>query len=246
METPTGRLYCTGDLGRWTHTGELQILGRFDGQVKLRGQRVELGEIEHRLAAYPGVRQAVAGSGDRERWNANSVGFRLPSFRERPNPRRLPGTIICPQHCLRTCARGGIRGAGHPGKYCRQGGSGGIVARGFRAGFSPAMDTQQPAAAHLPRDGMEQNIAQVWAEYLGCGVVAREDNFFDLGGDSLRAIAVVNHLRRTLQCTVNDLYEHPRLADFAGACRQRPEHLRALIQSAARHWRGLPARVYRL
>jgi thioester reductase-like protein len=89
-----------------------------------------------------------------------------------------------------------------------------------------------------PREGLEQRIAQVWAEHLECRFIARADNFFDLGGDSLRAISVVNQLRRTLQCTVNDLYEHPRLADFAGACRPRPEHLRALIQSARRHWDG--------
>ena len=93
---------------------------------------------------------------------------------------------------------------------------------------------EQKTRRHQPREGLEQHIAQVWAEHLACTAsVAREDNFFDLGGNSLRAIAVVNQLRRTLQCTVNDLYEHPRLADFAGVCRQRPEHLRALIQSAA-------------
>jgi thioester reductase-like protein len=88
-----------------------------------------------------------------------------------------------------------------------------------------------------PRDGMEARVAQVWAEHLGYRSIARGDNFFDLGGDSLRAIAVVNQLRRTVHCTVNDLYEHPRLVDFAGICQQRPEHLRALLRSAARHWR---------
>jgi thioester reductase-like protein len=85
---------------------------------------------------------------------------------------------------------------------------------------------------------MEQRIAQVWADCLKCQSIAREDNFFDLGGDSLRAISAANQLRRTVHCTINDLYEHPRLADFAGACRPRPEHLRTLIQSAARHWQG--------
>ena len=59
VETAGERRYRTGDLGRWLPSGELQILGRSDSQVKLRGQRVELGEIEHRLSAYPGVQQAV-------------------------------------------------------------------------------------------------------------------------------------------------------------------------------------------
>lgn len=53
------RCYRTGDLGRWLRSGELEILGRRDSQVKLRGQRVELGEIEYRLASYPGVKHSV-------------------------------------------------------------------------------------------------------------------------------------------------------------------------------------------
>jgi thioester reductase-like protein len=87
-----------------------------------------------------------------------------------------------------------------------------------------------------PREGLEQRIAQLWAEHLKHSAIRREDNFFDLGGNSLRAIAVVNHLRRTFQCTINDLYEHPRLDDFARVCQPRPQHLRTMIQSAARHW----------
>ena len=60
VTTASGRLYRTGDAGRWTSTGELRILGRSDGQVKLRGQRVELGEIEHLLGDHPDARQSAA------------------------------------------------------------------------------------------------------------------------------------------------------------------------------------------
>lgn len=94
------------------------------------------------------------------------------------------------------------------------------------------------ATGGQPRDGTEKRIAQIWAECLKRPSIAREDNFFDLGGDSLRAISVVNRLRRSFHCAINDLYEHPRLADFAAVCRPRPEHLRTLIQSAARHWQS--------
>jgi thioester reductase-like protein len=109
--------------------------------------------------------------------------------------------------------------------------------RAAAAHFATANGHRQAAQPH---DGVERHIAEVWAQQLRLESrgLAREDNFFDLGGDSLRAIAVVNQLRRTLQCTVNDLYEHPRLADFAATCRHRPEHLRKLIQSAAAHWQG--------
>lgn len=241
VETSAGRQYCTGDLGRWTHTGELEVLGRVDGQVKLRGQRVELGEIEHRLGSHVGVQQAVAAvktSGDAQTLLAfaclhagadeptqaawqDYLSAALPSF-------MVPSAVIrvaaIPMTIAGKVDRAALLRAPSESNLWEAGGD--------------------PRAAP-PREGLEQRIAEVWAEYLECQSIGREDSFFDLGGDSLRAIAVVNQLRRTLECTVNDLYEHPRLAEFAGICRQRPEHLRGLIQSARRHWdnyrRELPA-----
>ena len=236
VDSPAGRLYCTGDLGRWTHTGELELLGRSDGQVKLRGHRVELGEIEHRLGAHPGVRQAVAAIGTasagaqtlwafvcmdsgaaeptQEAWQ-DHLSATLPSY-------MLPSAVIRVPAIPVTTAGKVDRAALL--RVASQW-SAGLAASGGRQGTPP-------------REGLEQHITQLWAEHLECPVIRREDNFFELGGNSLRAIAVVNHLRRTVECTVNDLYEHPRLVDFAGVCRQRPEHLRALIQSARRHWDG--------
>jgi amino acid adenylation domain-containing protein/thioester reductase-like protein len=226
VETPAGRLYCTGDLGRWTNSGELEILGRSDGQVKLRGQRVELGEVEHRLAAYPGVRQAVAvveaqtlsafvclDSGAAEptqkAWH-EYLSRGLPSY-------MLPSAVLrVPDIPVNTSGK---------------------VDRTALLRLISEQKTNS-AAGTEPREGTEQRIAEVWKEHLECLSIAREDNFFDLGGDSLRVISVVNQLRRTFDCTVNDLYEHPRLADFADVCKPRPEHLRTLIQSAARHWRA--------
>ena len=217
-------------MGRWTHSGELEILGRADGQVKLRGQRVELGEIEHRLGTHPGVLQGVAvvetqaggaqtlwafvclhsGTGEptQAAWH-DYLSATLPSY-------MLPSAVLRVPAIPVTTA--------------------GKVDRAALLRVVSERDGSNLGRTQ-PRDGLERSIAEVWAERLECRFVAREDNFFDLGGNSLRAISVVSQLRRTLQCTINDLYEHPRLADFAGACRQRPEHLRTLIQSAARHWR---------
>ena len=81
-------------------------------------------------------------------------------------------------------------------------------------------------------------MAEVWAKELGCRSVGREDSFFELGGDSLRVISVINQLRRTFRCSVNNLYEHPRLWEFAATCRHRPDHLRSQLRSAARSWQG--------
>ena len=231
VETAAGRLYSTGDLGRWTRAGDLQILGRLDGQVKLRGQRVELGEIEHRLGAHPGVRQGVAAvetqaDGTQTLWAFVCLQPGAAEPTQAAWHDFLSGTL--PSYMLPAAVIGvPAIPVNIAGKVDRA-----ALLRTVSERRANDLDRTQP------RDGMERLIAQVWAEHLACGFVAREDSFFDLGGNSLRAIAVVSRLRRTIHCTINDLYEQPRLADFAGACRPRPEHLRTLIQSAARHWQS--------
>ena len=234
VETPAGRFYRTGDSGRWTHEGELRVLGRSDGQVKLRGQRVELGEIEHQLGGHPGVRQAVAAVESRADGTQNLWAFVcLHSGAEEPTQAawhdHLSATL--PSYMLPSAVLSvPVIPVGLTGKADR--------AALLRAAAGQTLNGGGQGAQ--PHDGVERHIAEVWVEHLQLASrrLAREDNFFDLGGDSLRAIAVVNQLRRTLECKINDLYEHPRLADFAGTCRHRPEHLRTLIQSAAGHWRN--------
>jgi len=69
---------------------------------------------------------------------------------------------------------------------------------------------------------MEQRIAQVWAECLKRRSIAREDNFFDIGATACGPLQWSISFGATFHCDINDLYEHPRLADFAGVCRPRP------------------------
>jgi thioester reductase-like protein len=236
VETADGRLYCTGDLGRWTHTGELQVLGRSDGQVKLRGHRVELGEIEHRLGAHPDVQQGVAivepqADGTQTLWAFVCLHSGVAEPTQAAWHDHLAATL--PSYMLPLAV---IRVPAIP-----------VTTAGKvdRAELLRLVSERETSLAEAdggerqrtqPRDNTERRIAQVWAEHLKCRSITRADNFFDLGGDSLRAISVVNQLRRTFHCTINDLYEHPLLADFASVCRPRPEHLRTLIQSASRHW----------
>jgi len=234
VETASGCLYHTGDLGRWTPAGNLQILGRSDSQVKLRGQRIELGEIEHLLNAHPGVSQSVVLVGmqtddsqslwafvclkpatdepNQETWHSY-LEAKLPSY-------MLPSAIVIVTAIPVT-----------PGGKIDRTALLSLV--NSRNALADSVSQRTP-----PGSEIEQRIAQVWSEHLERGFIAREDNFFDLGGNSLKAIAVVNHLRRTFRCAIADLYEHPRLADFAAVCQYRPEHLHTLIQSAKDHWRS--------
>lgn len=228
------RRYRTGDLGRWLRSGELQILGRADSQVKLRGQRVELGEIEHRLASRPGVGQAVAvveTLADSSQRLCSFVvvddGAEMPSSREWVSwlSATLPSYMI-PASIVRIPALP----LTPAGKVDRQ------ALLDLHAEMALSLDegitdTSTLSQRTPPQTAIEKRIAAVWSEHLKKPLVAREESFFDLGGDSLRAIAVINRLGREFACTVNNLYEHPVLSEFALLCNPRPEHLRQHLQS---------------
>ncbi|EAT58876.1 non-ribosomal peptide synthetase [Chlorobium ferrooxidans] len=227
------RRYRTGDLGRWLRSGELQILGRADSQVKLRGQRVELGEIEHRLASRPGIQQAVAVVETLADSTQRLCSFvvvdeqaEMPSSREWLSwlSATLPSYMI-PASIVRIAALP----LTPAGKVDRQ------ALLDLQAEMALSLDegitdTTTLSQRTPPQSATEKRIAEVWSELLRKPLVAREESFFELGGDSLRAIAVINRLGREFECTVNNLYEHPVLSDFALLCRPRPDHLRQHLQ----------------
>ncbi|NUB31752.1 non-ribosomal peptide synthetase [Azospirillum brasilense] len=240
VETPKGRRYRTGDLGRWLPNGELFVLGRSDSQVKLRGQRVELGEIEHRLEAHPGVQQAVAlvdtppggtqtlwafvslapdaAEPTQAAWAAHAAAA-LPTY-------MVPAAVIRVPAIPVTVA----------GKVDRK------ALLQALADHAPSEGTASGAYTP-PRNAVEQRVAELWAEQLQRPVPGREAGFFELGGDSLRAIAVVNRLRREFACRINDLYEAPVLADFALRLRPQPDHLHRVIDAVRAHWRDYLANL---
>ena len=239
VETADGRRYRTGDLGRWLRSGELQFLGRLDTQVKLRGQRVELGEIEHRLAAYPGVKQAVAAvetRADQSQMLLSFVTFDLqtvaPTQEEWASflSETLPSYMI-PSAILKVATIPLTTS----GKVDRQA----LLDRmEIDAGFiaTALSEAEGRALRTPPQNAIEKRISEVWAELLGRPFVAREDHFFELGGNSLKAIAVIGRLRREFECCVNDLYERPVLADFACVCHPRPDHLRVSVDALCSAW----------
>ncbi|MBB3264822.1 amino acid adenylation domain-containing protein/thioester reductase-like protein [Azospirillum sp. OGB3] len=238
VETAKGRRYRTGDLGRWLPNGELLVLGRSDSQVKLRGQRVELGEVEHRLESYPGVQQAVAlvdtppggtqtlwafvslapdaAEPTQAAWAAHAAAA-LPTY-------MVPAAVIRVPAIPVTVA----------GKVDRK------ALLQALADHAPSEGTASGAYTP-PRNAVEQRVAELWAEQLQRPVPGREAGFFELGGDSLRAIAVVNRLRREFACKINDLYEAPVLADFALRLRPQPDHLHRVIAAVRSHWRDYQA-----
>ena len=232
VELSGERRYKTGDLGRWLRTGELQILGRKDTQVKLHGQRVELGEIEYHLAACPGVLQAVAvveilpdhtqvlrsfvtldpqtETPTRTEWSTCLSGS-LPSYMIPVTISRIPAIPLTPA-----------------GKVDRQALLN-SVAKADECAIGTMPETKSHKPQTQPQNTIEKRVSEVWAEQLRHPIITREDNFFEIGGDSLRAIAVINRLHREFECQVNNLYEHPVLSSFALYCHPRPDHLRSII-----------------
>nr|WP_245600834.1 non-ribosomal peptide synthetase [Streptomyces sulphureus] len=223
---PGGRMYRTGDLVRRLPGGELQFVGRADGQVNVRGFRVETGEVEAALAAHTGVRRAAAavreapGGGRLAAWVVPETGaapsaVSLRSFAAS----RLPGYMV-PSHLalvdeLPLTAHGKTDFAALP---------------------EPA--PAGPATGEAPRTPQEELVCALFAECLGAEHVGRDADFFALGGHSLLATRIVDRVRAAFgaELPVRALFEDPTPAGLArrltGAARGRPV-LRALHERPA-------------
>ncbi|MFC5290093.1 amino acid adenylation domain-containing protein [Actinokineospora guangxiensis] len=200
------RAYRSGDLARWTQDGELEFLGRADDQVKVRGHRVELGEVEHHLAAVPGVRAAVAavrdpGTGgvlaayvvpeagaDR---GALPAAVRAHCAAALPDY-LVPGTVI-------TLDRLPLRGNGKVDRAA-------LPAPGGPAG-----------SAMAPRTPTEAHLAALLSELLAVPEIGVEDDLQDLGLHSLIATRVVSAVRSRWRVSLplRTLFESPTVASLA-------------------------------
>jgi non-ribosomal peptide synthetase component F len=198
-------MYRTGDLCRWLADGTLEYLGRTDFQVKVRGFRVEPGEIEARLASHPGVREAVVlalddGAGGK-RLVAYFVGEALESEALRAHlSAHLPEYMV-PAAFVRLEAFPVTPN----GKLDR------------RALPAPADEAYARRGYEAPVGETEQALAGIWSAVLGMERVGRGDNFFELGGHSLLAVQVISRVRQVLEVEVplRAVFERPRLSELA-------------------------------
>ncbi len=201
------RLYRTGDLGRWRGDGELEYLGRVDGEVKVRGMRIDLGEIESVLAAHAGVGQAVV-EREEEAAETRLVAYLVKGDGELPTGRELRRHLRTrlPEHMV-------------PSRYVVLKefpllSSGKVNRRGLRAVAGTTLSEQGMAA---PRTEKETALAEIWKELLKVNEVGVEQNFFELGGHSLLALQVVARMRRRfgLEMAVRTVFEAPTIAGLA-------------------------------
>ncbi|HLL45660.1 MAG TPA: amino acid adenylation domain-containing protein, partial [Longimicrobiaceae bacterium] len=202
------RLYRTGDRARWLASGELEFLGRLDHQVKVRGFRIEPGEIESALLAHPAVRECVVVAREDEPGDARLVAYvgvgeaaGAPDAAELR--RHLRGSL--PEHLVPALFVALPELPKTPnGKADR--------------GALPAPEAGGAAAEHVaPRGETEETVAAIWSELLRAGEVGARDNFFERGGHSLLATQVVARIRDRLgvELPLRAVFEAPTVAELA-------------------------------
>jgi amino acid adenylation domain-containing protein/non-ribosomal peptide synthase protein (TIGR01720 family) len=206
---PGARMYKSGDLARCLPDGDLEFLGRVDGQVKIRGHRIELSEIETALGLHPNVRHGVVVARELGPGHNRLVAYVVAHHPPAPSAQelrrylhgRLPDYMVpaffvfLPQLPLTA-----------NGKADRQALPAPEMAR-------PELDREFVP----PRNAAEQRIAEIWAELLQIGQVGVHDGFFDLGGNSLLATQAAARIAAAFQTDVplRALFEEPTVAALA-------------------------------
>jgi amino acid adenylation domain-containing protein len=212
---PGSRMYRTGDHTRFAGDGGLEYLGRVDVQVKVRGVRIEPGEVEAALRAHPRIREAAVDvrSGSLAAWLVAEDTDDPPSstdlrvfLRERLPEAMVPSAFVWVDALPRTAG----------GKLDR------------RALPAPITDSDDAAAYVAPRTPLEETIAAVWREVLGVPRVGVHDDFFALGGNSLVALRLIARIRQAAgaEVPVAALLQGPTVDQLARAVADRQSGVR--------------------
>ena len=204
---PGERLYRTGDVARYLPDGNIEFLGRVDHQVKVRGFRVELGEIETALARHPAVREAVVIAHADASENKRLVAYLVAG---EPRPTASEWRAYLKEHLpeymvpsafmlldkLPLNANGKLdRRSLPPPEWARP-----DTSRGFAA----------------PRNHVEETLANIWAGVLGVEKIGVHDNFFELGGDSILSLQIVARANRSgFRLKPHQMFQHQTIAELA-------------------------------
>jgi acyl carrier protein len=189
---PGSRMYRTGDVVRWTADGELTFVGRADDQIKIRGFRVEPGEIETVLARNPKVGEVVVIAREDEPGYRQLVAYVVPAAGEAPSTGELRAFLArsLPDYLV-------------PSAFVTLDelplSPNGKLDRGA---LPEPTGVELPAEYVPPRTDTERALAEIWAEVLRVARVGVEDNFFALGGDSVRSLHVTSRTKAAFDITL--------------------------------------------
>jgi len=200
------RLYKTGDLASWTADGNITYLGRKDEQVKIRGHRVELGEIESVLQECASVRQAAVLTKDSKEGSKQLVAYVVPAdefdkeeligFLQSRLPEYMVPALWIELESIPLTINGKIDRKALP---------------------DPDVSAQLIKQYVAPKNDLEKALAGIWQDVLEVDQVGVEDDFFDLGGHSLLAIRLISAIRKAskVEMEISDIFNYPTIALMA-------------------------------
>ncbi|MCP4117660.1 MAG: amino acid adenylation domain-containing protein [Desulfobacteraceae bacterium] len=205
---PGGRIYLTGDYGRWLKDGVIEFFGRMDQQVKIRGYRVELAEIEQTLLKHPAIGDALVIAEKLQSFGRELVAYvvgegaltasRLRAFLGELLPEYMVPAYFVDLPEIPLTPNGKIDRKALPNP---------LESDAVPAGES---EREPPGTRH------EKDLAAVWESILGVRDISIRDNFFTLGGDSIKAVLICARLLKTgLKARVRDIFEAPTIAQLA-------------------------------
>nr|WP_225955270.1 non-ribosomal peptide synthetase [Kibdelosporangium phytohabitans] len=206
--TPGSRLYRTGDLARWQAHGDLEFLGRIDNQVKIRGHRVEPGEIESVLEQHPDVKQAFV------------------TVARGPKGDFLAAYVVSPVHIdmaeLRRHAAAVLPGYLVPSSFLVLDHLPRTTHGKTDTSALPAPQPGQATGTSRPLDETERAVAALWTEVLGVDDIGPDDDFFALGGHSMLGFQLVTRIGDELaaRLPLTEFYQEPTIRAVAARIRQ--------------------------
>jgi len=211
---PGERLYRTGDLARWLPDGTLECLGRIDTQVKIRGYRIELGEVETVLAQHEAVRQCVAVAYEETPGNKLLVAY----FTAKDGPAPVISDLRA--HLKKTLPDYMVPSVFVPIDKLPLTPNGKIDRKALPPPREKHIESSEEFV--LPRDLVEQTLANIWSKLLNVTRVGPHDNFFELGGHSLGAVSMLSEVKKLTGRTVPlaALIEAPTIAALAERLRK--------------------------
>ncbi|GIO01643.1 non-ribosomal peptide synthetase [Brevibacillus halotolerans] len=207
---PGKRMYKTGDLAKWLPNGDMEYGGRKDQQVKIRGHRIELGEIESQLLEMEKIQDAAVISRP-DRYGQSTLyayvvlkdGFTIKQTREaliQALPSFMIPAYFVSLECIPLTSNGKVNRQALP---------------------EPNGDNHSGVEYTAPRNPVEEALSSVWQEILGVNRIGIADNFFQLGGDSIKALQVCSHMRKLgYELSVKSLLQHPSIAEVSSFVRK--------------------------
>jgi bacitracin synthase 3 len=221
----SARIYKTGDLVRWLADGNIEFIGRIDHQVKIRGFRIELGEIESRLLNHDQIKEAVVlvrEDGDADKYICAYIvpagqtqgaldAAELREYLSKDLPDYMIPSSVVPLEKIPLTPNGKIDRARLP---------------------EPQIKAEEKYTA--PRDEIEKGLEALWAEILGIdkGIIGLDNNFFKLGGHSLKATILITRIKKRFNANVQlvDVFKVPTVRGLARCVRDAAKELYTSIE----------------